>query len=311
MELYQLRTFAMVADEGNLTRAARRLNTSQPAISAQIKALEDEFGVALFLRTPKGMVLTAEGTRLRERASQILSSVTAMEQEAHTMRGVLCGELRIGINATPDILRIAELFAGMRSAHPELHLHLLQAMTGEVAAKLETGELDAGFMFGAVRSDRLHILELEQLEMVIAGAPATQEQLDGARPADLADAPWIMTPDDCPFHAVAAGFFQRHGITPQQAALIDDESIIRSMVHHGAGLAFLLRIDAMGRNGETPLAIWDEEAMHLPLSCCCLKRKKSEPGLAALFTHLAAIWKPTGRTTICMENSGHGRPLSS
>ena len=71
MELYQLRTFAMVADEGNLSRAAKRLHASQPAVSAQIKALEEELGVHLFLRTPKGMTLTADGLRLREHAGQV------------------------------------------------------------------------------------------------------------------------------------------------------------------------------------------------------------------------------------------------
>ena len=64
MELYQLRGFAAVAESGHLTRAAERLHLSQPALSAQIKALEDELGVHLFERGPSGMALTAAGKRL-------------------------------------------------------------------------------------------------------------------------------------------------------------------------------------------------------------------------------------------------------
>jgi len=63
MELYQLKTFVTVAEEGHLTRAAERLFTSQPAISAHIKSLEEELGVTLFHRTPKGMQLTTEGEK--------------------------------------------------------------------------------------------------------------------------------------------------------------------------------------------------------------------------------------------------------
>lgn len=72
MEFYQLRTFTMVAEEGHLTRAARRLNASQPAVSAHIKSLEDELRVSLFLRTPKGMVLTDAGKKLKAHADKAL-----------------------------------------------------------------------------------------------------------------------------------------------------------------------------------------------------------------------------------------------
>ena len=68
MELYQLRTFAAVADEGHLTRASERLHLSQPAVSGHIKALEGELGVRLFERASTGMQLTAAGSELLERA---------------------------------------------------------------------------------------------------------------------------------------------------------------------------------------------------------------------------------------------------
>lgn len=65
MELYQLKTFTMVAKKGHLTRSAKRLNDCQPADSAHIKALEAELGGNLFTRTPKGMALTADGVQLK------------------------------------------------------------------------------------------------------------------------------------------------------------------------------------------------------------------------------------------------------
>ena len=74
MELYHLRTFVTVAEEGHLTRASERLFTSQPAVSAHIKALEEELGVTLFERTPRGMQLTPAGDRLLATARTTLAS---------------------------------------------------------------------------------------------------------------------------------------------------------------------------------------------------------------------------------------------
>ncbi|MBU1565806.1 MAG: LysR family transcriptional regulator [Proteobacteria bacterium] len=293
MELYQLRTFAMVADERNLTRASKRLHTSQPAVSAHIKALEDELGVSLFIRTPKGMVLTADGVKLREHAGSVLSTVAEMEREAGQMRGVLSGTLRIGINAEPEMLQVAELFAEMRTQHPDLHLHLLQAMTGEVLNKLEADELDAGFMYGKVESERIFFTELRQLEIVVAGARHLQGQLDAASAPELGKYPWIITPEDCPFHTISSRFFRRHGLEPQHAALIDDESIIRVMVGNGVGLSLLLRQEAMAGTPEKQLAIWDKEELRLQLSIGCLQRRREEPMLQTLFSILSRIWQPS------------------
>ena len=292
MELYQLRTFAMVADEGNLTRASKRLNTSQPAVSAHIKALEDELGVSLFIRTPKGMSLTTDGVRLRQHAGSVLDSVAEMEREAGQMRGVLRGTLRIGINADPHLLQVAELFAVMHSQHPDLHLHLLQAMTGEVLSRLETDELDAGFMYGEIASDKIFFTELRQLAVVVAGAPHLQDALDRASAQDLGQYPWIITPQDCPFHTISSRFFRRHGFEPQQAALIDDESIIKIMVKNGTGLSLLLREEAMAGAADEKLAVWDKEELRLQLSIGCLQRRKDEPMLQTLFSILSRIWQP-------------------
>ena len=290
MDLYQLRTFKMVAEEEHLTRAAKRLNASQPSISAHIKALEDELGVVLFQRTPKGMILTDGGLKLKEHADKVLAIVDEMVTEAGKLRGTLYGELRIGINTDADFLRIPEFYSVMKTQHPNLHIHLLQCMTGEVLNKLEDGVLDAGFMYGKNSSEKVFAVELKKLNLVIAGPIAWRDRLMAAEPTDLDRFPWIMTPDDCPFHSVALQLFKEHDIHPAQVIMVDQESTIKSMIKTGIGISLFFEEDIQPEELEKNIAIWKKERLSLTLSIACLKRRKNESVLLRLISTLSEVW---------------------
>lgn len=96
MEIHQLRTYVTVAREGHLTRASELLNLSQPALSAHIKSLEDELGVILFERTPKGMKLTPPGQLLLNQAENALSAFTGMFTQAKILKNEVSGSVKIG-----------------------------------------------------------------------------------------------------------------------------------------------------------------------------------------------------------------------
>lgn len=290
MELYQLRTFKMVAEEGHLTRAAKRLHASQPAISAHIKALEDELGVMLFQRTPKGMILTADGQQLKDRAAEALAIVDEMVSQAGKLRETINGELRIGINSGAESLRIPELFSVMKSRHPNLRMHLLQCMTGEVLNRLEDDELDAGFIYGINSSEKIFAAELKNLDLVIAGPLGWRDRLQAAEPAELDRFPWIMTPADCPFHTVASQLFKTYDLHPAQVVLVDQEATIRSMIKAGTGISLLPEHD-IGPDEADSLTIWKKEPLSLTLSIACLNRRRDEPVLQALFSVLSRVWE--------------------
>ncbi len=290
MELYQLRTFKIVAEEGHLTKAAKRLHASQPAISAHIKNLEEELGISLFRRTPKGMILTAEGITLREHAEKALAIVEEMVSQAGKLQKTLNGEFRIGINSSADSLRIPELFSVIKTRHPNLHMHLLQCMTGEVLNKLEAGELDAGFMCGNNSSEKIIAIELKKLRLVIAGPVAWREQLMAAQPSELDRFPWIMTPADCPFYNVASQLFKKHNLSPAQVALADEEATIKSMIKAGTGISLLFEQEVMQEEIDGSIAVRRKERFGLPLSIACLARRQEEPVLKVFLSAVSKIW---------------------
>ena len=124
MELTHLRTFVAVAEEAHLTRAAERLFTSQPAVSAQLKVLEETLGVSLFNRQPKGMKLTPAGERLLIQARTALEAAGALMEQARALRGETLGRLSLGINSDFDFLRLGEMTQSFNEQYSGIELSL-------------------------------------------------------------------------------------------------------------------------------------------------------------------------------------------
>jgi DNA-binding transcriptional LysR family regulator len=115
LQLNQLRSFIAVAKLGHLTRAAETLHLSQPALSGQIKALEEHFGVSLFQRMSSGMALTPSGRRLLPHAEGIIGAVAQLGHAAQGMRGQPTGKLSLGTVLEPAFLRVGDLRARGRT----------------------------------------------------------------------------------------------------------------------------------------------------------------------------------------------------
>jgi len=236
------------------------------------------------------MSLTADGVKLKEYADKTLATVKEMVSHAERLRENLTGELRVGINTAVDSLRIPELFTTMKKRHPNLEMHLLQCMTGEVLNKLENGTLDIGFMYGENSSEKISAAELKKLKLVIAGPIAWRDRLLTANARDLDQFPWIMTPSDCPFYNVASQLFKTYDLQPTQVVLADQETTIKSMIKAGTGISLLLEQDVRQEELEGNLVIWRKEPLLLKLSIACLKRRRDEPLLQTCSSVVSEVW---------------------
>jgi DNA-binding transcriptional LysR family regulator len=144
MELRHLRYFVAVAEELNFSRAAERLNVSQPPLSRQIRDLEDELDVQLFERTHQEVKLTTVGRALLIRARELLRDAELLRTRAHQMEGEVYEELQLGYAPSPTAAIIAQILSRYHEMTPgsavTLHdLSLSEILTGIKAKKLHAG----------------------------------------------------------------------------------------------------------------------------------------------------------------------------
>ncbi|WP_243368368.1 LysR family transcriptional regulator [Fundidesulfovibrio soli] len=291
MELYHLRTFVAVAEEGNLSRAAERLHLSQPAVSAHVKALEEELGVNLFSRSARGMDVTDCGRRLCATAHEALARTQALVDQARALRGEVVGDVVITRNTDPDFLRLPGMVAQLAANHPEALLHVNCCDSYDVAQTLKAGNVHAGFAYGDFSGDpQLTALPLAMACVRVVGPSAWSERLREATVADLAALPWVWFHERCPFVEMAKGLLKDADCEPRTAAVINDESTIRALVAAGKGLSLLRDDMARSQVLGQELAVWPGGALGIPINLVALTRRMAEPEVKALMGAAARTW---------------------
>ena len=152
MELRQLRHFVAVAEDGNISRAAKRVFLTQPALSRQIKALEEEIGQCLLERQAHSIRLTPAGEALLREARDLLQHAEQVLERVRTSGRGLC--LRIGYAPSLAAGMLSVAVGNFTQAHPNIHVELLDLSTAEMLAGLEGDKLDVALCVGQQRQTR-------------------------------------------------------------------------------------------------------------------------------------------------------------
>ncbi|MDE2198773.1 MAG: LysR family transcriptional regulator [Rhodospirillales bacterium] len=150
MDLRQLTTFLHVAELGSLSKASERLRIAQPALSRQVRLLEEELGVPLFLRHGRGMTLTAAGDRLRARASGILRQLDETRADLLQEAAAVRGKVVFGLPPTVSAVLSTRLIERVLSAYPEVTLRVVQAFSGYLLDWLQSGEVDIAVVYAGL-----------------------------------------------------------------------------------------------------------------------------------------------------------------
>jgi DNA-binding transcriptional LysR family regulator len=290
MELYQLKGFAAVAELEHLTRAADRLHVSQPALSAQIKALEDELGVELFERVPTGMALTSAGKRLLPAAQSVIAAAQALHSEARTLRGEVAGRVRLGTLSDPDFVRLPQLLAGAVERYPLLEIELHHEVSGAAFEKVRDGALDASFYYGDLAHPNVASRVLREFEFCVVAPAAWRNRIDGADFTALAEEPWILTPPISTHRVLSDRLFGKHGITPATLIEADNEGVIRSLVVAGLGMALMREDTAQALVDSGEAWVWDGARLATTLQFIWRDERGRDPVTVALLDLVDDAW---------------------
>ncbi|AWI78992.1 LysR family transcriptional regulator [Parazoarcus communis] len=290
VELYHLKTFVTVAEEKHLTRASERLFTSQPAISAHIKALEEELNLTLFDRTPKGMQLTAAGEQLLDRAQRTLAAAGDFLHHAKGMQNELLGSIRIGLNTDAEFLRLVELQAGLRAHYPQLDLEFMSGRTGNNIPALRVGKLDAAFVSGDCDEPLLDSHVLREEEMAVAVPNALRDQIASPDIPALARLPWVYTSPDCAYYQLMQPLFESHCCMPVKTMMADQEDAMRAMVAAGVGLGIMRRSDVEAAEREGRMHALPMKLPTISLRFAYLRKRANDPIIRAVVSELSTIW---------------------
>lgn len=248
MDLRQLSYFLAVAEEGQFTRAAARVNIAQPAISAQVRLLERELGTPLFHRGPREARLTTAGQTLLPHARAALAAAERGRDSIASLRGLLHGVLRIGI-AGPVDHRLAAALGDFHRAHPAVDISVSQAQNAPLLDALAEGEYDAAVVGVGAQplppQVRARVVATEPLVVGVSrGDPLSERR--SVTVLDLRDQGLVTLVRGSGLRAVVDQACREAGFEARVVAETGDLGSLVSLVAEGLGVAVVPRSAATG-----------------------------------------------------------------
>lgn len=193
MTLEQLRIFVAVAEKQHVTRAANELNLTQSATSAAIGALEARYGIKLFDRIGRGIVLTRTGNDFLIEARAVLARAKDATQVLHDLAGLKRGSLSIAASQTVGNYWLPPRIQAFHAAHPDIELRLAIANTEQVGRMVIQGSADLGFVEGEVDEGTLTAKTIDGDCLILAvGAKHPWVNRTKISAKDLPTTPWIL-----------------------------------------------------------------------------------------------------------------------
>lgn len=250
IDLRRLRYFIAVAEHLHFGRAAQALAVSQPPLSRQVQALEDDLGTRLLTRTQRSVKLTAAGAALLPEAKRLLRQAEALREQAGRAARGETGSLALGFISTAAYNVLPELLATYRRAHPGVKLALQESTTDVQIALLRSGDLDVGLVLPPVDDPSIEYRPLFRDKLIVA-LPAAWKQFRGrsgsGRASDrialksLAQEPFVLFPRKAApgLHDQIVGFCQRAGFSPRVEQEATQMQTIVSLVAGGMGVALV------------------------------------------------------------------------
>jgi DNA-binding transcriptional LysR family regulator len=262
-----LHAFLVVAEVGKISEAARRLHLSQPAVTAQIRRLEAELDVPLFIRSVHGVTLTPRGAHLQERLQHVFADLEGALSELD-QPGELKGILKFAASTTSAAHFVPKIFARFRRHHPEVGLHLAVGNAKDVLELVREQHVGLGLLGGHDRSPGVRFEQFMPDEIVAVCAPRIRDpklrraigNLKSAQ--DLQHLPLIWRERGAGTRATVEQALKEHGLNVRQLdqrVEIESTEAIKALVIAEIGIAFF-----SGWEIQNELATGTMREIHIP-----------------------------------------------
>jgi DNA-binding transcriptional LysR family regulator len=313
-----LRCFITVAREGTVSRAASLLQLTQPAVSLQLKGLEESTGLQLFNRTPGGFTLTEAGAALLPLAHRTVAASADFRTAADSLRESQRGTLRVGTILDPESIRLGPFVRSLATASKKTEVVLRYGMSDEVLAQIGKGELDVGYYIDAtppeclasgvlsertIDNGRFQLTALTRFDYRVIAPGEWGGKVLGKDWPEFADLPWIATPHDSAQRRLLDDIYRPMGSLPKRGAFADQEDVLIGLVESGHGLGLVREpvLDRITRKRDFVIA--DKVALTCDLSFACLTSRRHEPMIAQAFSAMQTVWdlKPGDTTPAPIE----------
>jgi LysR family transcriptional regulator, transcription activator of glutamate synthase operon len=283
MDLRQLGYLVALAEEQHFTKAAEREHVAQPALSQQIKRLEEEVGVTLVERTTRQVTITHAGRLLVARARRVLGEIDAATAELEALKGMESGHVSVGTIHTMGPVDVSLPLAIFHERHPGIELTVREHASEELAEMIRDDTLDLAFLSVTERVES-HGLGLHQLvsEELVAVLPTDHRfaKRRKLRMAELADEEFISYREGARLRELLVTAGRDAGFQPQIKLESNESGRIRRLVARGMGVAILPRSDAIAPGADVAVIALVDPALSRDITLAWRQDRRHPPAVA-------------------------------
>ncbi|HYY53945.1 MAG TPA: LysR family transcriptional regulator [Candidatus Dormibacteraeota bacterium] len=299
--LVQLEGFVAVASRGNVTRAARDLGISQPALTARVRTLERELGVALLARGSRGVRLTDEGRALLPYAERVVGAAGEAARAIARVRGGAAGVIDIGAAPSVGTYVLPGVLERFRTANPGVQINVRTGHSEEILDMVLRERVQVGVV-RALRHPDIDAWPLyeDELALVVNLAHPFARRAD-VRIEDLGEQQLILFDRASSYHDLTSAFIREAGVRPRGVMELDNIDAAKKMVEHGLGVALLPRTaiaDEITSGSMRTVAIRDSAPLRRQI--VVIRRADAgapSPTLASFLETLRAVTQSRSRQT--------------
>ena len=240
MEISQLRTLIQVAELGSLSKASDRMHIAQPALSRQVRMLEDELGVRLFERHGRGMVISEAGQDVLRHAYRVMAELQEIKSTVADSDASLKGHVSIGMPPTVSDILAVPLVSAFRARHPEATIRIVSAYSGYVLDWLHKGEIDAAVLFESRSARSVKSEPLLEESLFLIGPPDRDLHPDQPVEFSSLEGENLLLPSHGhSLRGLLADCAKGRGISLRVMVEADSFSTLKALVHSGNGMTIL------------------------------------------------------------------------